>query len=111
MSVSVDQMRSKLYSLEHVQQVLARTEPMKPRTFSVGDVGLKYRAEPGWQHGAKAKDGNEPGSVYAVMGDHSFQLTRSPLEETCLAFGLPRNLATSTPADLLVPQLNYWFRE
>lgn len=111
MSITVEKMRSKLHTLDEVYRILARTEPMKPRRFSVGDLGLKFRAEPGWQHGVKAKDGNDPVGVYASLHDRDFQLTRSTLEETCLAFGLPRNLATATPAELLVPTMNYWFRE
>jgi hypothetical protein len=122
MSVTVDQMRPKLYTLEQVQRVLARTEPMRPRTFSVGDPYLHFRAEPGWQHGVKAKDGNEPVGVYAVLGNPAgtsngvitaseYQMTRSTLEETCLAFGFKRDYTRSCPAELLVPHMNYWFRE
>lgn len=115
MTVTVDMMRSKLHTVEQARAVLGKTEPMRPHAFSVGDTSLKFRAEPGWNHGVKAKDGNEPVGVYARigMGDYAYeyQLTRSSLEETCLAFGFPRSYVNTCPAELLIPHMNYWFRE
>lgn len=111
MTVTLDDMRPRLYDLDHVYRVLETTEPMYPRSFSVADAGLKFRAEPGWNHGVKAKDGNEPVGVYVQVGGTEFQMTRSTLEETCLAFKFGRDLTTSCPADLLVQNMNYWYRE
>lgn len=115
MSITIEDMRSKLHTVEHARSVLARTEPMRPYPFSVGDMALRFRAEQGWNHGVKAKDGNEPVGVFASVGlgadAREVQLTRASLEETCLAFGFPRAYVTSCPADLLVPHMNYWFRE
>src|SRR4051812_38012897 len=105
MTITLDAMRSKLHTVDHARTVLGRTEPMKPHLFSVGDTSVRFRAEPGWNHGVNAKDGNEPVGVYVTIGmsDHTreFQLTRSALEETCLIFGLPRTYANNCPADLL----------
>lgn len=111
MSISLDQMRPKLHTLEEVTRILAKTEPTVPRRFMVGDLDLKFRAAQGWQHGVKAVSGNEPVGVYVSLRDETYQLTRSTLEETCLAFGLPRAYTTSCPADLLVPAMNHWFRD
>lgn len=114
MTITLDTMRSKLHTVEHARAVFGQTEPMSPRPFSIGDTTVRFRAEQGWQHGVKAKDGNEPVGVYASVGlrgaTEEYQLTRSALEETCLAFGFPRSYVGHCPAELLIPHMNHWFQ-
>lgn len=114
MTITVNTMRDKLLDLDHVRTVLSRTEPMSPQPFTVGDA-IRFRAETGFNHGLKARDGNEPVGVYVTLGRGRFAneiaLTKNTLEETCLAFGLPRAYVRDCPAELLVPAMNYWFRE
>lgn len=111
MTITINDMRSKLHTLDHVHTVLGRNEPMQPMPFTVGDVGLRFRAEAGWHHGAKAKDGNERVNVFVSLGGREYQLTRSTLEETCVAFGFKREYPTTCPAELLIPHMNHWYRE
>lgn len=115
MNIALDEMRAKLHPIDYAYTVLGRTEPMQPKTFSAGDAGLRFSAEPGWNHGAKAKDGNEPVGVYVTLdlkgAANEYQLTKSTLEETCVAFGFKREYPITCPAELLIPHMNYWFRE
>jgi hypothetical protein len=114
MTITVESMRSKLLSIDHVRDVLSTTEPMRPHPFTVGDA-IRFRAEPGWNHGIKAKQGSEPVGVFVTLGRGRFAtelaLTKDTLQEACLAFGFTRPYTDSCPAELLVPHMNYWFRE
>src|SRR4051812_30191573 len=111
MTITVDAMRSKLLTLDHVRDVLSQTEPMKAQAFTVGDA-VKFRAESGWNHGLKAKDGSESVGVFATLGRgrfaKEFALTKNCLQEACLVFGYPRAYTDSCPAELLIPHMNYW---
>lgn len=114
MTITVDTMRSQLLTMDHARDILAKTEPMKAHPFTVGDA-VKFRAETGWNHGIKAKTGTEPVAVFATLGRgrfaQEFALTKDCLQEACLLFGFPRAYTDSCPAELLVPSLNFWFRE
>ncbi len=107
-------MRSKMLTLDQARDVLARTEPMTPVPFTVGDA-IRFRAEPGWNHGIKAHADNAPVGVYASIGigtwAKEYKLTKATVEEVGLAFGMPRAYTLDCPAELLVPHLNYWMRE
>lgn len=114
MTITLTTMRDKLLSVDHVREVLQTTEPMSPLPFTVGDA-VKFRADPDWHHGVHAKADTEPVAVYATLGRgrfaRDFQLTKGTLEETCAAFGFNRPYTLNCPAALLVPHMNYWFRE
>lgn len=114
MTITVETMRPKLLELDHARSVLEDTEPVKAHPFTVGSA-VKFRAESGWNHGVKAKTGTEAVAVFATLGRgrfaQEFALTKDCLQETCLMFGFPRAYTDSCPAELLVPTLNYWFRE
>lgn len=114
MSVTYADMRSKLLTLDQARTVLARTEPMTPVPFTVGDA-VRFRAEPGWNHGIKAHDDNAPVGVYVSVGIGTwateYKLTKATVEEVGLSFGMPRAYTQDCPAELLVPHLNYWMRE
>jgi hypothetical protein len=115
MSITAGEMRSKLLTLDEVTTQLLTTEPVKAQPFTVGDA-IRFGATSDFSHGSLAKDGNEPVGVFVTIGrpagqQQSFQLTRNSLEETCHAFGFPKAYVRDCPAELLVPHMNYWFRE
>lgn len=108
--ITVEQMKPKLLSVEHVRQVLGQAEPLVPHRFEVGPR-IAFTAEPGWNAGIAAKDGGEPIGVFAHTDIAQVQLTRSCLDEVCAAFGFKRGYADGLPANLLVSHMNWWFRE
>ncbi len=104
------EMLDKLLSLEQASALLATTEPMTPVPFTVGS-GIRFRAVSGWNHGIKAKDGSDLVGVYAQVHNNEYALTKETVEEAGLAVGLSRAYTLDSPSELLVPALNYWFRE
>ncbi len=113
-SITVEQMKPKLHPLDHVRNVLASTEPLSTYAFTVGDA-IRFTLQPGWHHGIDAKSGTQP--VDAVIhvgrgaGTSEFRLTKDALLEATSACGISKTYAARCPAELLEPQLNYWFRE
>ncbi len=110
MSITIDEMSAKLLTLEQLRLQLARSEPVKAIPFTIGD-GIRFSAEPGYHHGMSARDADEPMPVYVDLGGGPLQLTRTALEEASAAVNLKKDYVRDCPAELVVPHLNYWFRE
>jgi hypothetical protein len=107
-------MKPKLHSLDYVRDVLAKTEPLSTYGFTVGD-GIRFSLTPGWQHGMEARAGTELVDAYVHIGKGAgtldFQLTKDALLEATSICGLTKVYAARCPAELLEPQLNFWFRD
>jgi hypothetical protein len=114
MTITVEQMRDKLHPIERIRQVLAATEPLSTCGFSLGDT-VRFAVEPGWHHGLDAKAGTDPVDAQILIGPGAatttFPLTKDALLEATSITGLPKTYASRCPAELLTPQLNYWWRE
>ncbi len=114
MTITIDTMRGRLLTLDEVHNRLARTEPMKAEPFTVGDA-IRFSAEHDYHHGLLAQAGSDtvPVRVSLGLGQHarSYPLTRDSLEAACQTFGFKRDYVRDCPAALLVPHMNYWFRE
>lgn len=108
--ITIDDMRPKLLPLDHVREVLSRTEPLTSRPFEVGPH-IAFSAEPGWNAGINAKEGIEPVAVYAQIDNAQYQLTRNTLEEACAVLGLRRETTNGLPARLLTDHMNWSYRE
>lgn len=114
MSVTIENMRPKLLSLDTVHEKLAASEPFNSYGFPVGD-GVKFKLGPAWNHGLDAIP--PEGLVDAFvkigkgMGAQEFQLSKEALLEATSLCGLPKGYVGRTPAHLIEPHMNYWFRE
>ncbi len=107
-------MRAKLLTLDQVQERLATTEPLATIEFSVGDM-VRFVVEPGWQHTANAKLGTDQVDARIIVGRgpaaREFPLSKDALLEATSICGISKSYAARCPAELLEPQLNYWFRD
>lgn len=112
--ISVETMKPKLLTLDTAREILSRTEPLSTYSFTVGDA-VRFTLDKGWQHGIAAKAGTE--AINAAIhvgkgtGTHEFRLTKDALLEATSACGIPKGYAARCPAELIEPQLNYWFRD
>lgn len=113
-TVAIETMKPKLHSLDHVRNVLAATEPLSTYNFTVGDA-IRFTLTPGWHHGIDSRAGTEPVDAYIHIGKgagtNDYRLTKDALLEATSACGISKTYAGRCPAELLEPQLNYWFRE
>jgi hypothetical protein len=112
--ITVDDMRAKLLTLDQTRETLATTEPIKAVPFTLGDA-LRFEADPAWHHGVQAKQVNDSVPVYFLHGigkyQRRYQLTLGTLQEMCVTFGFKKDYVIDCPPDLLVPHMNYWYRE
>lgn len=113
-TVTVDQMRDKLWTLEKAREVLSATEPLSQFQFATGDE-VRFRVEPGWNHGIDAMGATDRlDKVQIKVGPGptapEFVMSRDALLQATSAVGIPKAYASRCPAELLEPQLNYWFR-
>jgi len=112
--ITVDTMRSKLYSLDYVRAALARTEPLSVHRFTTGE-DVRFDVQPNWEQGLDAKQGNDAIDAYITIGPpgagREFQLTKDSLLEATSQCGLGKSYVVRCPAELINPHLNYWFRK
>lgn len=110
MTITIDDMRSKLYTLDQVHTALARTEPLATHNFSVGDT-VRFRLEDGWHNPINDLGGTDPVDAYVHIGDSEHRLTKDAILEATSVCGISKTYAARCPAPLLEPHLNYWFRQ
>jgi hypothetical protein len=114
MTITVDDMKHKLWTLDDVEKKLQVDEPVNAVPFTVGDA-LRFEADPAWNHGLAVKATDDAAGVYFLhgLGAHQrrYQLSLGTLQEMCSAFGFKKDYVVDCPPELLVPHMNYWYRE
>lgn len=114
MSITVEQMRPKLYTLDQVNTALATTEPLSTYGFTIGDQ-IRFTVNEDWHLNLDDRAGTDRVGAYAQVGTggnaHEFQLTKDAVLEATSICGITKTYAARCPGNLLEPQLNYWFRE
>ncbi len=114
MTITVSDMRSKLFTLDEVGAELGRTEPLSTHNFTVGDA-VRFRLDDDWHYQINDLDGTDPVNAYVQLGHGpgttEHRLTKDAVLEATSICGISKTYAARCPAPLLTPQLNYWFRE
>lgn len=106
MTVTIDDMRDQLLTQEQLHATLATSEPLSQFTFQVSPLAT-FEVSPGWADG----DDSDPVDAYlTVPSGQRYQLTKTSLLEAGAQPGLPRGYQARLPSNLLVEQLNYWYR-
>ncbi len=108
--VSVDEMRAGLLTLTEVREHLATTEPISEVGFAVGE-SVSFQVDSGWNHALDNIEMQDPVNATVRAGGQEYRLTREALLEAGSFCGLTRAYVSKTPAALIEPHLNYWFRE
>lgn len=111
-AVTVEMMRErgKLLTLDEVHKQLSTTEPVSSVGFSVGEQ-VRFDLMPTWNHGIETKAGTDLVDATCKIGKVEYTLTKDAVLEATSICGLPKGYSMRTPARLIEPQLNYWFRE
>lgn len=107
-TVSVDQMRDKLLSIEQVQNVLAKTEPLSTDYVSSQNKIL-FKLDPDWNATLDVAAGTEPVAAVMRIDGKDLQLTKDAALQAGALFGYSSALMKKMPADLTERNLNYWY--
>lgn len=110
MDPSIEQMRSRLLTLDQAREKLSRTEPLNELKFEAGkDVHFTLPGD--WDERSDELDGlADTGATVTLVSGQKYRLTKDALLEAGAKVGIPRKLQERTPANLLEPWLNWWFQ-
>ena len=109
MTITAEDMRDKLLTIDEAQEKLSTSEPLSTRSFTVGD-DIWFKLENDWNADVENITGAEPVKVSVSINGSEFQLTKDTLLEATSICGLGKSYVCRTPAQLIAMQLNYWFK-
>jgi len=107
-SVSIEDMRGRLLTLDTVRERLARTEPLSEVEVTGGNI--QVRLEPGW--GGEDVGITDYTSAYLRLntGDE-FQLTKQAALEVGAHVGIPRPVQADSDPEIMARLVNWRLRE
>lgn len=108
-TVTIDEMRDKLLSLDTVREALATTEPLTEISLPIGST--HFVLENGWNHGIDSVEGTTPVGAYVNVGSSEVQLSKDAVLQATSKVGLQGSYVKKTPARFIEDQLNYWYGE
>lgn len=109
MSITIDDVKTKLLSLDDVREKLASTEPLTTHEFEVGE-GVSFRLEDDFNHGIKALNGDNLVNGYVSVGGRELQLTRDALYEATAEAKMTKGFVNFYDSHIVGDALNSAFR-
>jgi len=106
-TVTLDEMRDKLLSLDTVRETLATTEPISELPLTVGMTN--FTLESGWNHSIDTLKESDAVNATVSVGSREYRLSKDALFQATSAVGLPAAYVKKTPANLIESNLNYWY--
>lgn len=109
MSVTIDDVKDKLLSLDDVRERLAYTEPLAIHEFEVGE-GVSFRLGEDYNHGLKALQPNNEINGFISVGGRELQLTQSGIYDLAKEIKLPKGFLYKAPSHITEEIFNHFFR-
>jgi hypothetical protein len=100
-------LRDKLGTIEDLNTLFSKTEPISEYAFPVGS-SVAFHLGEHWQANLDGKFGSDPVDATVKFGPETFGLTKDALLRATSICGIPKGYALRTPANLIEPHLNYW---
>lgn len=107
-TVTLDQMKDKLLTIEQVTKLLEKTEPLATTHVSA-DNDVKFRLQPDWAHGIDALEKTDLVGVNITIDGQEQQMTKEAALQAGAHFGLTAAYAKKLPASYTEKLLNYHF--
>jgi hypothetical protein len=107
-TITLDDMRSKLLPLETVIKRLEETEPVVDNVISA-ETALSFKLEPGWELELDSTNGNEGVKAFININGEPFQMTKDAALMAASKVGLTNAYVKKTPGELIQEHLNYWY--
>lgn len=110
MTVSIDEMTSRLMPLDVLKEKLAPTEGLSSIDLPEPDEGtVSFNLPEGWNLNLKETDSTAVTQASVRAGMHEFLLSKDALLTMTTALGITRDYVCKVPGELLAPHLNYWW--
>jgi hypothetical protein len=107
-TVTADEMRDKLITLEEVQNKLATSEPLNTQFISKTDK-IRFEYGPEWALTLGNVHDDALVDARAIINGDTHQLTKTAALAFGAEFGLPGAYARRLPSNLLEQHLNFWY--
>lgn len=108
-TVTLNQMKDKLLTVEQVTQQLQKTEPLTTDYIS-GESKVKFKLQPDWAQGIDSMAGTDPVGVAMTINGVERQMTKEAVLQAAANFGLTAPYITKkVPAHLTEGLLNYHY--
>lgn len=109
--ITVETMRKKLLTVEHVRDVLRTTEPFGG--IELNPDGTRFRLANDWWVGLEQRRGSDLVECFVTVRvggvNREYQFTLDAFLEATSFVGLPKTYVTKTPGSLVQSHLDYWF--
>jgi hypothetical protein len=109
LSVSIEDVKTRLLTLDDVREQLSATEPLAQHKFEVGE-GVAFRLEENFNHGLKAMQPNDLVPGYISIGGRELQLTRDALYEATSEAKMGKGFVAFYDSHIVEDALNSAFR-
>lgn len=109
-TVTFEQMRDKLLTVDQTLESLRSTEPLTEVVFHPAET-VTFRIAPGWQEGNKNDNYAAVDAHIQIPSGEEYQLSRLALLEAGALAGIPRHKQEEWPASFMETLLNWWFQE
>jgi hypothetical protein len=109
LSITIDDVKSKLLTLDQIRESLASTEPLATYEFEVGGNQVAFKLEEDFAHGLKAKRPEEPVNGFVTISGTELQLTAGSLVEFAAEAFMSKGYLYHYPADIVADSLNHQF--
>lgn len=109
MSITIDDVKSRLLTIDQVREQLEATEPISTYEFEVGANQVAFKLEEDFAFGLKAKRPEESVNGFVTISGTELQLTAGALSDFASEAYMSKGFLANTPADLVAEGLNYQF--
>lgn len=109
MTITIDDVKDKLLTLNEVRERLAHTEPLDTLEFSTGD-DVAFKLEPGFNHGLGVTEGSNAIDAFVTANGRELRLTRESLYEFGSEAKMTKGFIKAASADIVEDALNFFFR-
>lgn len=109
MTITIDDVKEKLLTLDDVRDRLARTEPLSTYEFEVGGNQVAFKLENDFNHGLKATEPDASLNAFVTVSGTELQLTPDSLYGLAGEAYMTKGFVQNTPADVVAEALNYQF--
>lgn len=107
-SITLDQMRTKLLTLDQVAETLSATEPLTTERVT-SDSKIHFTLPDGWNADLDTLAGTDVVTASMRINGTEHALTKDAALMAAATVGLPGAYVRKTPGNLIEPHLNYWF--
>lgn len=109
MSITIDDVKDKLLTLDSVRETLGATEPLSTYEFEVGGNAVAFKLNEDFNHGLKATEPDTALNAFVTISGTELQLTPDSLYGLAGEAYMTKGFVQNYPANVVEDALNHQF--